>query len=179
MASQSESDMGINSWLEDELYQQYLHDRSAVDESWKDVFAEPRPAATAPRQPRPHRPKSLHPRPNPHPASNSAAARRRRTHRREYGGQRLDSARHLAAHHRRQGDGREPAHHQSAPHAGRPRQSLLHAPHRLGHRQGPGRNPRTQPRLRRARRPAVPRAASAGQPRHRGRRRRARTARAA
>src|SRR5438034_2706415 len=30
--------MNINSWLEDELYQEYLHDRSAVDESWKDVF---------------------------------------------------------------------------------------------------------------------------------------------
>ncbi|HWC98542.1 MAG TPA: multifunctional oxoglutarate decarboxylase/oxoglutarate dehydrogenase thiamine pyrophosphate-binding subunit/dihydrolipoyllysine-residue succinyltransferase subunit, partial [Candidatus Sulfopaludibacter sp.] len=30
--------MGINSWLEDELYQQYLHDRSTVDESWKHVF---------------------------------------------------------------------------------------------------------------------------------------------
>ena len=29
---------GINSWLEDELYQQYLHDRSAIDESWKHVF---------------------------------------------------------------------------------------------------------------------------------------------
>jgi 2-oxoglutarate dehydrogenase E1 component len=29
---------GINSWLEDELYQQYLHDRTAVDESWKQVF---------------------------------------------------------------------------------------------------------------------------------------------
>src|SRR5260370_26038802 len=43
MASQSESEMGINSWLEDELYQQYLHDRSAVDESWKHVFEEPRP----------------------------------------------------------------------------------------------------------------------------------------
>ena len=45
MASQSESEMGINSWLEDELYQQYLHDRSVVDESWKTVFEEPRPAA--------------------------------------------------------------------------------------------------------------------------------------
>ncbi len=45
MASQSETDMGINSWLEDELYQQYLHDRSTVDESWKHVFEEPRPAA--------------------------------------------------------------------------------------------------------------------------------------
>ena len=30
--------MNINSWLEDELYQQYLHDQSAVDESWKNVF---------------------------------------------------------------------------------------------------------------------------------------------
>jgi pyruvate/2-oxoglutarate dehydrogenase complex dihydrolipoamide acyltransferase (E2) component len=45
MASQSESEMGINSWLEDELYQQYLHDRSTVDESWKHVFEEPRPLA--------------------------------------------------------------------------------------------------------------------------------------
>ena len=38
----SESELGINSWLEDELYQQYLHDRSTVDESWKHVFEEPR-----------------------------------------------------------------------------------------------------------------------------------------
>ena len=29
---------GINSWLEEELYQTYLHDRKYVDESWKDVF---------------------------------------------------------------------------------------------------------------------------------------------
>src|ERR1700681_1724481 len=28
----------INSWLEDELYQQYLHDHCAVDESWQSVF---------------------------------------------------------------------------------------------------------------------------------------------
>jgi 2-oxoglutarate dehydrogenase E1 component len=44
---------GINSWLEDELYQQYLHDRSAVDESWKKVFGngateKPSPRAMAP-----------------------------------------------------------------------------------------------------------------------------------
>ena len=57
MASKSDPpDMGINSWLEDELYQQYRHDRTAVDESWKHVFEEeqgagavtagvPRPAA--------------------------------------------------------------------------------------------------------------------------------------
>ena len=45
MASHSESEMGVNSWLEDELYQQYLRDRSTVDESWKHVFEEPRPLA--------------------------------------------------------------------------------------------------------------------------------------
>ena len=38
MAVKPESDLGVNSWLEDELYQQYLHDRGAVDESWKQVF---------------------------------------------------------------------------------------------------------------------------------------------
>jgi 2-oxoglutarate dehydrogenase E1 component len=39
--------MGINSWLEDELYQQYRHDRSAVDEEWKRLFESnggPKPA---------------------------------------------------------------------------------------------------------------------------------------
>ena len=40
MSAKSDSEMGINSWLEDELYQQYLRDRSTVDESWKEVFAE-------------------------------------------------------------------------------------------------------------------------------------------
>jgi 2-oxoglutarate decarboxylase len=38
MAVKPDPDLGINSWLEDELYQQYLHDRGAVDESWKHVF---------------------------------------------------------------------------------------------------------------------------------------------
>jgi 2-oxoglutarate decarboxylase len=38
MSSKSDPAMGVNSWLEDELYQQYLHDRSAVDKSWKDLF---------------------------------------------------------------------------------------------------------------------------------------------
>lgn len=38
MASKSSEELGINSWLEDELYHQYLHDHSAVDESWKHVF---------------------------------------------------------------------------------------------------------------------------------------------
>src|SRR5580700_8963258 len=38
MALKSDPEMGVNSWLEDELYQQYLRDRSTVDESWKDLF---------------------------------------------------------------------------------------------------------------------------------------------
>jgi 2-oxoglutarate decarboxylase len=37
--------MNINSWLEDELYQQYLHDHGAVDESWKHVFEQHPPAS--------------------------------------------------------------------------------------------------------------------------------------
>jgi len=28
----------VNSWLEDELHQQYLHDRRTVDASWSEVF---------------------------------------------------------------------------------------------------------------------------------------------
>src|SRR5580658_4655228 len=38
MALKSDPEMGVNSWLEDELYQQYLRDRSTVDESWKHLF---------------------------------------------------------------------------------------------------------------------------------------------
>jgi len=30
---------GINTWLEEELYQQYLYDQKSVDESWKQQFA--------------------------------------------------------------------------------------------------------------------------------------------
>jgi len=40
MPSKPEPDLGINSWLEAELYEQYLRDRSAVDESWKHLFEE-------------------------------------------------------------------------------------------------------------------------------------------
>jgi 2-oxoglutarate dehydrogenase E1 component len=38
MPLKTDLEMGINSWLEDELYQQYLNDRTAVDASWKQVF---------------------------------------------------------------------------------------------------------------------------------------------
>ena len=30
--------LGINSWIEDELYQQYQFDRKSVDEGWTDLF---------------------------------------------------------------------------------------------------------------------------------------------
>ncbi len=33
-----ESTPNVNSWLEDELYEQYLHDRQTVDPGWQDVF---------------------------------------------------------------------------------------------------------------------------------------------
>jgi multifunctional 2-oxoglutarate metabolism enzyme len=35
---ESEPKLNINSWLEDELYQTYLHNRKSVDDSWKTVF---------------------------------------------------------------------------------------------------------------------------------------------
>ncbi len=38
MPDSSSPSFGINTWLEDELYQNYLHDRRTVDESWKQVF---------------------------------------------------------------------------------------------------------------------------------------------
>ncbi len=38
MQETSDPKPGINSWLEDELYQQYLNDRRNVDDSWKNVF---------------------------------------------------------------------------------------------------------------------------------------------
>ena len=53
MALKSDPQLGINSWLEDELYHQYLRDRSTVDESWTKVFEKSngvtaKPAAPAP-----------------------------------------------------------------------------------------------------------------------------------
>jgi 2-oxoglutarate dehydrogenase E1 component len=59
MAVKPEPQIGVNSWLEEELYRQYLRDRSAVDESWKEVFDSsgasaapaPQPAAPTPAAP--------------------------------------------------------------------------------------------------------------------------------
>src|SRR3982751_4530276 len=56
MSLKSDPNMGINSWLEDELYQQYLHDRTAVDEEWKHLFegnGGPKPIAPASAAPTP------------------------------------------------------------------------------------------------------------------------------
>ncbi|MFB3829520.1 MAG: multifunctional oxoglutarate decarboxylase/oxoglutarate dehydrogenase thiamine pyrophosphate-binding subunit/dihydrolipoyllysine-residue succinyltransferase subunit [Bryobacteraceae bacterium] len=39
---------GINSWLEEELYRQFLHDRATVDESWKALFESGAPKAPEP-----------------------------------------------------------------------------------------------------------------------------------
>ena len=52
MALKSDPEMGINSWLEDELYRQYLRDRSTVDESWTHLFEQANGAAPA-NAPRP------------------------------------------------------------------------------------------------------------------------------
>ena len=38
MPFESDPEMGVNSWFEDELHQQYLLDRTTVDESWRQVF---------------------------------------------------------------------------------------------------------------------------------------------
>ncbi len=63
MPLKTDPDLGINSWLEDELYQQYLNDRSAVDETWKHVFEDGPGVRTAPAPPpaTPAPPKNLQP----------------------------------------------------------------------------------------------------------------------
>ena len=146
MALQSESEMGINSWLEDELYQQYLHDRSTVDESWKHVFEEPRPAANG--TPAAAIPAAI---PAPEPAAGEellplrgAAGRIAEnmaasvsiplaTSQRTIAVKVMDENRRIINQHRTL-VGRE--------------QGFLHAPDRLGDRQGAGRNPGAQPCLR-------------------------------
>lgn len=42
---------GINSWLEDELFQQYQHDQRAVDASWKSIFERSNGSAGKPTGP--------------------------------------------------------------------------------------------------------------------------------
>src|ERR1035438_8970995 len=51
MALKSDPEIGINSWLEDELYHQYLRDHSAVDDSWKRIFEQTNGAPAKPAAP--------------------------------------------------------------------------------------------------------------------------------
>jgi 2-oxoglutarate dehydrogenase E1 component len=49
MSSESEQPLGVNSWLEQELYQEFVHDKQSVDASWKEIFeAEPPQSETGP-----------------------------------------------------------------------------------------------------------------------------------
>ena len=50
MSESPASQFGINSWLEDELFQQYQHDQRSVDESWKSVFDRSNGDSAAPAQ---------------------------------------------------------------------------------------------------------------------------------
>ena len=42
------TDFGPNEWLVDELYQQYLQDKSSVDKAWWDFFADYKPLDGSP-----------------------------------------------------------------------------------------------------------------------------------
>jgi 2-oxoglutarate dehydrogenase E1 component len=61
MAFKSDPEMGINSWLEDELYRQYLRDRSTVDESWTHLFEQANGGRKAGAEPLPARPQDQPP----------------------------------------------------------------------------------------------------------------------
>ena len=47
MPTESDQRISINSWLEEELYQQYVNNRAGVDESWKQVFESSAPEKQA------------------------------------------------------------------------------------------------------------------------------------
>ena len=55
MPTESEQSVSINSWLEEEIYQQYIHNRGGIDESWKQRFDSEaaKPAETPVEQPAP------------------------------------------------------------------------------------------------------------------------------
>jgi len=56
MPSEPEEQHSVNSWLEQELYQEFRHDQRSVDEDWKEVFETAPPSTgtvTAPPEPKP------------------------------------------------------------------------------------------------------------------------------
>src|ERR1700722_7558226 len=46
MAAKTDPQLEVNSWLQDELREQYRHDRTSIDDEWKDLFDSPKPAET-------------------------------------------------------------------------------------------------------------------------------------
>ena len=156
MSESRAPEIGINSWLEDELYQQYLNDRKTVDESWKEVFetnggagqgaADSKPAqrdacsadSGAPEwwacsrffAARDSRASADRRR------DDDATARRCRSHRREHECEPEHSACDVAARDAGEGDRRESPHSERTPRADRQEQDFLHAHHRVGHREG-------------------------------------------
>lgn len=38
MAAKTDPQLDVNSWLQDELREQYHHDRTSIDEEWKHLF---------------------------------------------------------------------------------------------------------------------------------------------
>ena len=89
----------VNSWLEDELYQQYLYDRQTVDPGWTEVFesngtrrtllSNGDPGVAASREARElHRAAKAHRAiAAAHPARTGPPARSRAAHRRKYDGE--------------------------------------------------------------------------------------------
>ncbi len=65
MGTIAERKLGINSWLEEELFQEYMHNRGSVDAEWKGVFEAAAPPAAvkapAPQPPAEQGPDSLVP----------------------------------------------------------------------------------------------------------------------
>ncbi|MGH9618590.1 MAG: hypothetical protein ACRD45_02615, partial [Bryobacteraceae bacterium] len=56
--------LGINSWLEDELYEQYRFDRGSLDQGWTELFHEAGHNGAAAEMPEPQGP-PLKPPPRP------------------------------------------------------------------------------------------------------------------
>src|SRR5690348_14216203 len=49
MAAKTDPQLDVNSWLQDELREQYRHDRTSIDDEWKHLFdsnAPPKPKET-------------------------------------------------------------------------------------------------------------------------------------
>ena len=174
MSESRAPELGINSWLEDELYQQYLNDRKNVDESWKEVFetngGAASPADGAGQANGSHAPQPARALQNGETAP--APARPAPEHRAVDGETLMPlrgaaariaenmnaslthSAGHFAARDAGESDRRESPHNERAPRADRQEQDFLHAHHRLGDREGASDQSVAESRLRGNQRPS-------------------------